>query len=96
MPQTCSSASAWCYERHTKPQHAESVGTALRTEVVPTAQSLIGSTRTLLCDLSHFYGLTDGQAGRTLSRRMQNLLKVGARRTTVVPPRLDVSEDTLL
>ena len=51
-------------------------------------QSLIGSTRTLLCDLSHFYGLTDGQAGRTLSRRMQNLLKVGARRTTVnVPPR---------
>jgi len=46
---------------------------------------LIGSTRTLLCDLSHFYGLTDGQTGRTLSRRMQNLLKVGARRTPLVP-----------
>ena len=42
------------------------------------AQALIGSTRTLLCDLSYFYGLTDGQTGRTLSRRMQNLLKVKA------------------
>ena len=39
-------------------------------------QALIGSTRSLLCDLGHYYGLTDGQAGRTLSRRMHNLLKV--------------------
>ena len=88
MPPVMLDVQSGPFARYMKPQRAESIATAPELMPLPVVQSLIGSTRTLLCDLSHFYGLTDGQAGRTLSRRMQNLLKVGARSNPSVMHRL--------